>query len=103
MDKVFIVMIHDKETRPYIHGVCATRKEAEESCLRLNHGFNGNGMFADFISEIVQNMSKNLYFNVETNELYTESELRNLYEKFKEDWSETEKEIYSDFDYWLQF
>lgn len=54
MDKVFIVMIHDKETRPYICGVYATREEAEESCLRLNHGFNGNGMFADFISEIVQ-------------------------------------------------
>lgn len=54
MDKVFIVMIHDKETRPYIHGVCATREEAEQSYLRLNHGFNGNGMFADFISEIVQ-------------------------------------------------
>ena len=53
-DKVFIVMIHDKETRPYICGVHATREEAEESCLRLNHGFNGNGMFADFISEIVQ-------------------------------------------------
>ena len=54
MDKVFIVMIHDKETRPYICGVYATREEAEESCIRLNHGFNGNGMFADFISEIVQ-------------------------------------------------
>ncbi len=47
-------------------------------------------------------MSKNLYFNIETNELYTESELRNLYEEFKADWSETEKEIYSNFEYWLQ-
>ena len=42
-----------------------------------------------------------MYLNIETDEVYTESELRNLYEEFKADWSETEKEIYADFDYWL--
>ena len=42
------------------------------------------------------------YLNTETGDVYTESEIRNLYEEFKADWSETEKEIYADFDYWLQ-
>lgn len=41
------------------------------------------------------------FMNIETGDVYTESELRNLYEEFKADWSETEKEIYADFDYWL--
>ena len=42
-----------------------------------------------------------MYLNIETDEVYTESEFRNLYKEFKADWSETEKEIYADFDYWL--
>lgn len=42
------------------------------------------------------------YLNTETDEVYTESEIRNLYGEFKANWSETEKDIYSDFDYWLQ-
>lgn len=41
------------------------------------------------------------YVNIETGDVYTESELRNLYEEFKADWSATEREIYSSFDYWL--
>ena len=43
-----------------------------------------------------------MYLNIETDEVYTESELRNLYEEFKADWSKMEKEIYADFDYWMQ-
>lgn len=42
-----------------------------------------------------------MYINIETGEVYTESEIRNLYEELKADWTETEKEIYADFDYWL--
>ena len=51
--------------------------------------------------EIAKEEVDYLYVNIETGDVYTESELRNLYEEFKADWSDVEREIYSSFDYWL--
>jgi len=53
MEKVYIIMIHDKKERPYIHGVYKTRQLAEEICNKLNRKFVGRGCHADFISEEV--------------------------------------------------
>lgn len=53
MKRVYIVMVHDDKERPYVYGVYQTRELAEETCFRLNRGFNGCGCHADFISEEV--------------------------------------------------
>ena len=54
----------------------------------------------DFLDKLARPEEK--FVNIETGEVYTETEVREMYERFKVDWSETEKEIYADFDYWLQ-
>jgi len=53
----------------------------------------------DFLYKLARPEEK--YVNIETGDVYTESEIRNLYEEFKADWSDVEREIYSSFDYWL--
>lgn len=53
----------------------------------------------DFLDKLARPEEK--YVNIETGDVYIESEIRRLYEELKADWSATEKEIYADFDYWL--
>jgi len=64
MQKVYIVMIHDKKDRPYVYAVYKTRRLAEDNCKRLNLCYR-NGEHADFISEDVIDDTEDLMDRVD--------------------------------------
>ena len=51
--KVYLVMVHKVGENPWVHSVWSTREKATNSCNILNCILKDKGMFADFISEIV--------------------------------------------------
>ena len=51
--KVYIVIIHDGESRPWINGVYGKQEDAKEACKRYNETCKGNE-HADFYPEKVR-------------------------------------------------
>lgn len=54
----------------------------------------------DFLIKLAY--GEEMYINIENGDAYTKEEVREMYEELKRNWYPFEKEIYGDFDYWLQ-